>query len=186
MAWCLRANLWRQGRGCWKNTTNSTASASVVLKTGQPWAIWRIWNEMIKTNQSKAIICEYWQWCYNAFLYRLNRFKCIKCVHCGNTLRRPNQAPIAPEQTCIVCGEVTNVNTDIPLAKLKELSDEAVNLLVHGKWKEGLEKTGATISLASKHFCPPVAEVVEAQIAIWKGLWFNCGNTKHVKLIWRK
>ena len=113
----------------------------------------------------------------------MNRFKCIKCVHCGKTVRRPNMAPLQPLQTCLVCGQTTNLNSDIPLKDLKSESEAVVDLLTHGKWTRGLAETARLMDTASKHFCMPVSEVVEAQIAIWKCMWLRYGNMKHVKMI---
>ena len=52
------------------------------------------------------------------FLFRMNRFNGIKCVHCGETIKRKSDnpaEPFCPQKTCLVCGKITDLFNDIPL-----------------------------------------------------------------------
>jgi hypothetical protein len=40
---------------------------------------------------------------------------------------------------------------DLPLAEIKRLSREAVEALIRGRWKEGIEAAAKCDALASKH-----------------------------------
>ena len=64
----------------------------------------------------------------------MTRFFAIKCVSCGQTVRRKpvNAEPFSPIQTCLVCGKTTNLLQDIPLDSIKKISSEACETLVKG------------------------------------------------------
>ncbi len=71
---------------------------------------------------------------------------------------------------------------DAKVGELKTLSQNAVNLLIHGSWNDGLEAAEESINFGLKHFSLPILEVSETQIAIWKCLWLKFGNMKQVKM----
>ncbi len=62
-------------------------------------------------------------------------------------------------------------------------SKEAVDLLTHGKWKQGLAKADQLFEKVLQKSNMPLPEVAETQIAIWKCLWLKYGNTKQVKML---
>ena len=64
---------------------------------------------------------------------------------------------------------------------LKKVSSQAVELLVKGQWKKGLELARKTEKMVTKHFCLPVLELTEVQISIWKCLWLAHGSMRLVK-----
>ena len=100
----------------------------------------------------------------------MNRFSGIKCIHCGETIKRKSDIPaepLNPKRTCLVCGQTTDLTKDIPLPEIKSISGKALNCLVKGQWKEGLELAKRTELLVTKHFSLPVLEWVEVQIAIY-------------------
>ena len=115
----------------------------------------------------------------------MNRFSGIKCIHCGETIKRKKSdipaEPLNPKRTCLVCGQTTDLTKDIPLPEMKSISGKALNCLVKGQWKEGLELAKKTELLVTKHFSLPVLEWIEVQIAIWKCLWLKFGSMRLVK-----
>ena len=81
----------------------------------------------------------------------------------------------------MICGENTDLLNDVPIEKIKTISSKAVESLVKGRWKEGLDLTRDLDQLVTKHFSHPVLEMVEAQVGIWKCMWLKYGNMRLVK-----
>ena len=115
----------------------------------------------------------------------MSRFHAIKCVKCGQTVKRKpiNAEPFTPTKTCVVCGETTNLLQDIPLEAIKKLSSEACETLIRGQWHKGLELARKTEEVIKKHFSLPVLEMTEVHIAIWKSLWLAHGSMRLVKTL---
>jgi hypothetical protein len=82
-----------------------------------------------------------------------------------------------------VCGAETDLASDIPLSDIKRLSREAVEALVRGRWRSGLEAAARCERLASKHLSLPLLEVADVQVAIWKAMWLKFGTMKLVRMV---
>ena len=59
---------------------------------------------------------------------------------------------------------------------------KAVDRLVRGDWRPGLEYGLKCSQLTDSHFGPPVLELAEVHIAMWKCMWLKAGNMKLVKM----
>ena len=103
----------------------------------------------------------------------MNRFSGIKCIHCGETIKRKSDIPaepLNPKRTCLVCGQTTDLTKDIPLPEIKSISGKALNCLVKGQWKEGLELAKRTELLVTKHCEIGSLEVPRQRLVLNSGL----------------
>ena len=75
--------------------------------------------------------------------------------------------PSSTMVSCLVCGTETDLVNDIPLSEIKSLSRKAIEALIRGQWKEGIE--AATRFLFQSFFIKDF--VVEDR---WKYLCNNC------------
>lgn len=81
-----------------------------------------------------------------------------------------------------MCGKENDITETIPVRSIKDLSHSAVEHLIAGQWEEGITKLKQCEAVVAKNLQPPILELTEAQIAVWKAMWLKYGNMKIVKL----
>ena len=99
----------------------------------------------------------------------MTRFHKMICSQCQGTIRRKlpqnhstaNQVmnPEAPI-TCLVCGHETQIQTEVRqcISDIKSHSKKAVELLVKGKWRDGIESVRECDRLMNQHFALPLLD----------------------------
>jgi hypothetical protein len=91
--------------------------------------------------------------------------------------------PGSTRVTCLVCGAETDLNYDIPLKEIKNLSSTSIEALIRGHWREGIEAAARCDYLVDKHLSFPLLEISDVQVAIWKCMWLKFGSIRLVKII---
>ncbi|TRY63413.1 hypothetical protein TCAL_02645 [Tigriopus californicus] len=112
---------------------------------------------------------------------KLTRFRRFRCVHCGNNLPAFDRFSVRVNAVCLMCGKQTDLQQDVPLSRIKELSKQSVEKFIQGLWEEGMVLGRECAELIEKHVHLPILELTDIQIGIWKCIWIKWGNLKLVK-----
>lgn len=78
--------------------------------------------------------------------YRPNKWTSNKLLCFISRRKGAHSNPASTKVSCLVCGAETDLVNDIPLAEIKSLARKAVDDLIRGKWKEGIESATRFLS----------------------------------------